>query len=224
MLGGMSTNRMRTLGRKGGKARALALGSGERSAIARAGAAARWTPTPLVLEMPQTHEELVGFVAQYKNGYCTSAVTRCDHVVAILHRAVAAARDDAGLARMLPLFVWRVRTMLHAEHIAVGLSPRAACALGYFVELAFRLGGEAAWTEHARGLTNALRDRAASVTRPFVFSRKMDDPMLRAYTAERTPATARAWRLIYAETDESFERYFRKFVPNPEAIAPGGPT
>jgi hypothetical protein len=202
--------RMRALGRKGGVARATTLTKRQRAAIARAGAAARWRPEPLVLDVPRDHEELQCFVAQYGNGYCTSKCDDTMGVLAVLHRAVEAARDDACLARMLPVFIWRARGHLQPGRIAC-VSPRAACALGYFVELAFRFSNEP--PARARPAVAALRARAAPVTRPFVFFHLMDTPGLRERAAAMTSPAARAWNLILGEPDDSFESYFRKFDP-----------
>jgi hypothetical protein len=196
---------MRARGRRGGQARAAALGVRERSRIAREAARARWEPDVLVLDTPRDREELQCFVAQYGNGYARST---CEDPISVLHRAVAASRDDACLARMLPVFIWRAREdFLRSDRVA-DLPARDACALGYFLELALRFGK----VSGARVAIRRLRDRASSVTRPFVFFRVMDASMLRDRAAEMTSPTARNWNLILGEPDESYESYFKKMV------------
>lgn len=196
---------MRLLGRKGGLARADAIGSRRRVEIARRGAGARWKPRVLVLDTPRDHEELQCFVAQYGNGFARSA---CSDPTAVLHQAIAASRDDACLARMLPVFIWRgQQDFLRSEHVA-DLPARDACGLGYFFELAFRFGR----SRSAKATVEHLRERASSINKPFVFFRSMDASMLRERAAEMTSPAARAWNLILGEPDESYESYFRKMI------------
>jgi hypothetical protein len=196
---------MRKLGRKGGLARADALGGRARTDIARRAADARWKPDVLVLGTPRDHEELQCFVAQYGNGYARST---CSDPTAVLHRAIAASRNDACLARMLPVFIWRARQdFLRSDRVA-DLPARDACALGYFFELAFRFGRARAATARIR----QLRKCASSVKKPFVFFRLMDTSLLRERAAEMTSPTASAWNLILGEPDESYEIYFKKMI------------
>jgi hypothetical protein len=159
----------------------------------------------LVLDTPGDHEELQCFVAQFGNGFAHSA---CSDPIAVLHRAVAASRDDACLARMLPVFIWRGRQdFLRSEHVA-DLPARDACGLGYFFELAFRFGR----SRSAKVAVERLRERASAVDTPFVFFRSMDASMLRERAVEMTSPAAREWNLILGEPDESYESYFRKMI------------
>jgi hypothetical protein len=159
----------------------------------------------LVLDTPRDHEELQCFVAQYGNGFARSA---CDDPMAVLHRAVAASRDDACLARMLPVFIWRGRQdFLRSANVA-DLPARDACALGYFFELAFRFGRSRA----AKIVIDQLRARAGAVRKPFVFFRLMDAAMLRERAVDMSSPAARSWNLILGEPEESYESYFRKMI------------
>jgi hypothetical protein len=159
----------------------------------------------LVLDTPRNHGELQCFVAQYGNGYVRST---CSDPTAVLHRAVAASRDDACLARMIPVFIWRGREdFLRADHVA-DLPGRDACALGYFFELAFRFGRSKA----AKDPIGRLRARADLIKKPFVFFRLMDASMLRERAAEMTSPAARSWKLILGEPDESYESYFKRMI------------
>ena len=194
-------------GLRGGAARAKALSAGRRSEIARGAAKARWQPNVLVLSQPKDHGELQCFVAQYGNGHALADDT-CDPA-AVLLRSISACRDDGGLARMLPVFIWRARNKIFARpKVLLAVSPQEACALGYFLELTGRLGG----SRLARGVLRDLRRKAATVKDPIIFFHLMDASMLREFAKERTSPLARAWKLVLGEPDESFESYFAKVV------------
>jgi hypothetical protein len=196
-----SKKTMRALGRRGGlrggPARAKKLGADRRSEIARDAAAARWQPTVLVLEQPRDIEELRWFVAQYGNGQVRAE--SCDPV-GVLLRAVSACRDDAGLARMIPVFVHRARAEIFAEpKRLLAVSPEQACALGYFLELTCRLSK----LDGPRGLLRDLRRKSRSRKDPVVLFK-------RELAARRTSPLARSWNLVLGEPDDSFESYFEK--------------
>lgn len=206
MLERMNKKRMRTLGRrgglKGGRARARTLSARRKSEIARAAARARWQPKALVLTQPRDHGELQCFVAFYGNGL-TQADDGCDPVTVLL-RAVVASRNDGGLARMLPIFIWRTRDILLGRPKELtAVCPEDACALGYFLELTCKLGGF-----QAAGVLKELRRKAKPVKDPFVFFRLMDASMLREFAMEHTSPLAKSWKLVLGEPDESFESYF----------------
>src|SRR6266849_2609438 len=106
------SRKMRALGRRGvlagGRARARALTPSRRIAIARQAAQSRWTMPVLVIDRrPRDHAELVAFVAHYGADVARSKVTCSLEDVAL--RAVLASRRDPVLARMVPVFFWRVR-------------------------------------------------------------------------------------------------------------------
>lgn len=191
---------MKALGRRGGLrggvARAKALGPRRRVEIARGAAQARWRPEVLVLTQPRDNEELRCFVAQYGNGHAHAE--NCDPVDALL-RALSACRNDAGLARMIPVFVHRARgEIFAAPERLLAVSPEGACALGYFLELTCRLGK----LDAPRGLLRDLRHRSRSTEEVVLFRRGL--------AAQRTSLLARSWKLVLSEPDDSFESYFEK--------------
>lgn len=205
---------MKKFGRSGGKlggpARAKALSSRRKSEIARTAAQARWKPSVLVLSQPKDHGELQCFVAQYGNGYA-SADDTCDPA-AVLLRAVAACRRDTCLARMLPVFIWRARSQIFAHpKKLLAVSPEEACALGYFLELTDKFGGE----RLARRVLPDLRRKAKTVGNPIVLFRVMDRSMLREFAAENSSSLAKSWNLVLGEPDESFQNYFARVVAGP---------
>lgn len=176
-------------------------------AIAEKAAQARWKPTVLVLRQPRDHGELQCFVAQYGNGFARAE--RCD-AAAVLLRAVTACRRDPHLAHMLPVFVWRARVEIFARpKRLLAVSPKAACTLGYVLELTRRISG----LQVRDNLIRGLRRKAASVEAPFVLFHVMS---VGAFTTElartRTSTLALSWKLVTGEPDESFESYFRKLT------------
>lgn len=200
---------MQKLGRqgglRGGVARAKALSSRRKSEIAKIAAEARWKPGVLVLSQPKDHGELQWFVAQYGNGYALADDT-CDPA-AVLLRSISVCRHDGGLARMLPVFIWRARDKIFARpKRLLAVSPEEACVLGYFLELTSNLGGVLL----ARGVLRDLRRKAAPVEKPIVFFHLMNRSMLREFAEERTSGLAKSWNLVLGEPDESFKSYFAR--------------
>ncbi len=192
---------MRALGRRGGlrggPARAKKLGASRRSEIARDAAVVRWRPTVLVIDQPRDIEELRCFVAQYGNGHARA--DDCDPA-GVLLRAIVACRNDAGLARMIPVFVHRARAEIFAEpKRLLAVSPEDACALGYLLELTCRLGK----FDAPRGLLRDLRRKSRSLKDPVVLFK-------RELAARRTSPLATSWKLVLGEPDDSFESYFEK--------------
>jgi hypothetical protein len=159
----------------------------------------------LVLDTPRDHGELTCFVAQYGNGVAQS---RPVDVVDVLLRAVTACRKDACLAKMLPVFVWRARDRVvgHGRRYAA-LSPSDACALGYFLELAARLGGMSATSD-----LEALRRVASRVREPVVLFESTKARFCRELAEQRTSELARSWNLVLGEPDRSFAEYFERMV------------
>jgi len=204
MLDQMASKKtMRAIGRRGGlrggPARAKKLSADRKSEIARDAAAKRWQPTVLVLEQPRDIDELRWFVAQYGNGQVRSA--GCDPV-SVLLRAVVACREDAGLARMIPVFVHRARIEIFADpKRLLAVAPEEACALGYFLELTYRLSK----LDGPRGLLRDLRSKSRSMKVPVVLFK-------RALAVPRTSPLAKTWKLVLGEPDDSFESYFEKVL------------
>lgn len=184
-------------GLRGGPARAKKLAPGRRAEIARDAAMKRWQPAVLVLKQPRDAEELRWFVAQYGNGHARSQ--SCDPA-AVLLSAVTACRHDAGLARMIPVFVHRARGEIFADpNRLLAVSAEEACVLGYFLELTARLSKR----DGPRGLLRDLRQKSRSM--------KQIVPLFRRrLAAKQASPLAKSWKLELGEPDESFESYFAK--------------
>lgn len=192
---------MRALGRRGGlrggPARAKKLTASQRSEIARGAATARWKPTVITLGMPTDLDELRCFVAQYGNGHARAE--NCDPVE-VLIRAISASRDDAGLARMIPVYIHRAREEIFADHTRLLAVPAVeARVLGYLLELTARFSAIAAPPD----LIRSLRRKIHTDDPPVSFFRK-------ALAAPRTSALAESWKLVVGEPDDSYESYFKK--------------
>jgi hypothetical protein len=149
------------------------------------------------------------FVAFYGNGVARHSA--CDPA-AVLISAVSACRNNACLARMLPVFIWRARhVILKDPKRLVETTGAEACTLGYFLELANRFGNPGGM----RGVISVLRvlrRKSAVVAGPIVLFRSMDRPLFREHAARLTSSAAKAWKLVIGEPDESFESYFDRKV------------
>lgn len=205
---------MRALGRRGGlrggAARAKAIEPRRRSEISRDAAQARWKPEVLTLAQPRDLGELERFVAFYGNGVAKHGA--CDPA-AVLVRAISACRNNACLARMIPVFIWRARhEILKDPKKLVEATNEDACALGYFMELADRFGAPHGGIRGARSVLRALHLKSESIASPIVIFRSMDRPMFREHAARLTSPAAKAWKLVIGEPDESFESYFNRKI------------
>lgn len=192
---------MRALGRRGGlrggPARAKKLNARQRSEIARDGATARWKPTVITLGRPEDLHELRCFVAQYGNGHARAE--NCDPV-GVLIRAISACRDDAGLARMIPVYIHRACEEIFADQTRLLAVPAVeARVLGYLLELTTRFSAGAVPPD----LIRSLRRKIRADDPPVAFFRK-------ELAAPRTSALAQSWKLVVGEPDDSYESYFAK--------------
>lgn len=199
---------MRALGRRGGlrggPARANKLNAHQRSKIARDGATARWKPTVITLGMPEDLDELRCFVAQYGNGHARAE--DCDPA-GVLIRAISACRDDAGLARMIPVYIHRACEEIFVDPSRFLAVPAVeARVLGYLLELTIRFSAAAIPTN----LIRSLRRKIHADEVPAAFFRK-------ELAAARTSALAQSWKLVVSEPDDSYESYFAK-VTNPQRL------
>jgi hypothetical protein len=201
---------MRDLGRRGGRAgghaRARTLSASRRKAIAREAAKSRWAKPALVIDQsPRDHGELLAFVAHY--GARVARSTASHGLETIVLRAVEASRSDPALARMLPVFLWRIRDSIDMDELVTrSRRRRLAPALGYFLELTAELGP---WRGFDRAIESLRED--AKPNRPVHFFHEVRKHPFEAMAAEaRTPAEARRWGLLTGTPTDSFVTYFRK--------------
>ncbi|HET6280832.1 MAG TPA: hypothetical protein VFH73_07700, partial [Polyangia bacterium] len=148
--------KMAALGRRGGllggPARARSLGSRRRKAIATKAAVSRWAKPVLVMDrLPRGRGELLSLVANYgasvAKGRIVSGLER------VVLQAVKASRRDMALARMVPVFLWRVRDDLDLVALVTrARKVKCAATLGYFLELAGHLGAFTGFDDAVRQL------------------------------------------------------------------------
>jgi hypothetical protein len=193
-------------GLRGGVARARALSSDRKAAIARQAARARWTKPALVFDRsPRNHGELLSFVAHY--GSRAARVSTSQDLEHLVLRAVAASRRDPALARMLPVFLWRVRGNLDLRKLTREAKTRhTAPALGYLMEVTSKLGG---WAGVEVALAS-LRRHAHPARPEYFFRGTAKRPFAAMAAEERTPVEARKWGLLTGTPFDSFETYFEK--------------
>jgi hypothetical protein len=125
----------------------------------------------------------------------------------VLANALGLSHQDAAVARVLPLVLWR-----HRERLDHGRLARAATrrnerqALGFFLELTGLLGGD----PRLASLSAPLQDHRR--TRPRPFFTRAQGRMARALAEKRTPALARRWGYLMNMDLDSFGSAFRKHV------------
>jgi hypothetical protein len=123
----------------------------------------------------------------------------------VVAEALALSHQDAAVARVLPLVLWRNRAKLDHEELVHQASLRnESQALGFFLELAGTLGSDPRLKAQAR----LLRDRRRTRVRPF-FTRARGRREL-ALARTRTPALARRWGYLLNMDLASFGSTFDK--------------
>jgi hypothetical protein len=204
------SRKMAALGRRGGLsggiARARSLSPARRAAIASQAARVRWSKPALVLDRdPIGHGELLSFVAHY--GSRVARTTTSHDLERIALRAVSASRRDPAMARMLPVFLWRVRDKLNLRKLTAGAKKRkSAAAVGYLLEVTSRLG---TWKGIEVALAK-LRTHARPARPRYFFHGAAKHPFAAMAAKERTPSEARKWGLLTGTPMDSFETYFQK--------------
>jgi hypothetical protein len=124
-----------------------------------------------------------------------------------LGEALSLSHRDATVARVLPLLLWRHRDRLNLDRLVAEASRRdERAALGYFLELAGRLGSVPAFGQAAR----RLRDRRRTKARPF-FARPLG-PYAAAAARRNTPKEALRWGYVTNMGLDSFRAMFDKFA------------
>jgi hypothetical protein len=123
----------------------------------------------------------------------------------VLAEGLALSHEDATVARVLPLVLWRHRDRLDHDRLvraATGRNERQA--LGFFLELTGFLAEDPRLTS----LAKPLRDRRRTRLRPF-FARARGRMAL-ALARKRTPALARKWGYLMNMDLDSFASAFGK--------------
>jgi hypothetical protein len=160
-------------------------------------------PTKNVFRAPKTAGELRSFVAHY-GARCAHGTTRCKLENVVL-RTVDLSRRDPALARMLPVFLWRVRGDLDLGELTKKSVVRgSAPTVGYFLDVAGKVSADKTF----RPALPELRRHARSNRPVFLFERVEKSPWEAMAARQRTPRDARRWGLLTGLPLDCFSTYF----------------
>ena len=125
----------------------------------------------------------------------------------VLADGLVLAHHSPTVARVLPVAFWRQRDDLDYERLERAATLRdERQALGFYLELTGKLGGDRRLVRRASG----LRDRRRTALRPFFSGGR--GSFARAAAQEKSPALARRWGFLMNMELESFATAFRKHV------------
>ena len=129
----------------------------------------------------------------------------------VLVDALKLSHRDAAVARVLPVTLWRRRRDLNLDRLVDKATRRdERHALGCFLELAGRFGGDPALVRTAR----RLRDKRRRKMRMF-FEGRTPGRYASALTRRNTPREARRWGYYMNMPLDSFGSPFEKFAEAP---------
>ena len=132
-------------------------------------------------------------------------VGRMPRLEEVLAEGLALSHHDATVARVLPVVLWRQRDRLdHVRLVHEATRRNELQALGFFLELTGRLGGD----PRLSALSRRLRDRRRSRARQF-FARPHGRMALGA-ARRKTPPVARRWGYLMNMGLDSFASAFAK--------------
>jgi len=125
----------------------------------------------------------------------------------VLAEGVKLSHRDATVARVLPVALWRRRKHVNLDRLVLEATRRdERPALGYFLELAGSLGGDATLVEAARALKDGRRRRVR------MFFHGPHGRYALALTVRNTPKEARRWGYLMNMGLDSFRSVFEKFA------------
>ena len=125
----------------------------------------------------------------------------------VLAEALTLSHRDATVARVLPLVLWRQRRHLDLDRLTEYATRRdEQQALGYFLELAGRLGAD----EHLLRAARRLRDKRRKRVR--MFFEGPHGPRSLAMTRQKTPKEALRWGFLMNMGLDSYRSTFEKFA------------
>ena len=125
----------------------------------------------------------------------------------LLAEALALSHRDATVARVFPAVLWQRRHDLDLDRLVLEATRRdERHALGYFLELAGRLGGDARLVEAAGRLSDGRRRKAR------MFFAGPHGRYQLAATRRNTPPEALRWGYLMNLGMDSFRSTFAKFA------------
>jgi hypothetical protein len=178
-----------------------------RKEVAHIAATARWTRRLTNFNVvPKDDEELLNFIA-----YCTKEHSDLGGEILsdILLGGISLSRRNSAALRMLPVFIWRMRTRFDERHF---LNKGAGQSnlhnpLGHALKLTTILGGDFdLFKETISHLSN---------TKPLheswnYFHDSGANPFEMMVLEERTPPETKEWRLLTGMPMDSYETHFAK--------------
>ena len=125
----------------------------------------------------------------------------------VVTEALVLAHTDATVARVLPLVLWHQRDSMNLERLVEQARKRnEGQALGYFLELAGRLGKDPSLVKAATLLVDRRRRRPR-----MFFSGPHGHHAVAAARARRSPL-ARRWGYLMNADEDSYRSLFDKFA------------
>jgi len=125
----------------------------------------------------------------------------------LLAEALALSHRDATVARVFPVVLWQRRRDVDLDRLALEATRGdERHALGYFLEVAGRLGGDVRFVEAARRLSDGRRRRAR------MFFSGLHGRYELAATRRNTPPEALRWGYLMNLGMDSFRSTFDKFA------------
>ena len=123
----------------------------------------------------------------------------------VLAEGLVLAHRDPTVARVLPVALWRQRDRWNHDQLVQAATRRnERQALGFFLELTGRLGGDSRWAS----LSDSLRDRRRSREQPFFAGRKGHTAL--SLARKRTPPLALRWGYLMNMRLDRFASAFAK--------------
>ncbi len=157
---------------------------------------------------PEQDERLRGWLAEAGAPLSVAAPeTARPPLEEVLARALELGHRDSTVARVFPLVLWRQRNHLDLERLRREATHRnEGPALGYFLELAGRLGKDPSLLD----ASSLLRDKRRRRMR--VFFTGPHGPRALAAMRRNTPREARRWGFLMNMGVDSFQATFDKFA------------
>ena len=125
----------------------------------------------------------------------------------VVTEALVLAHTDATVTRVLPLVLWRQRDTMNLQRLVEQATRRnESQALGYFLEMAGRLGKAPSLVKAATLLVDGRRRR------PRMFFAGPHGRHAVAAARERKSPVARRWGYLMNADEESFRSLFDKFA------------
>ena len=151
--------------------------------------------------------EVRGWLSSLGAPLSATGVTPPPSLEVVLADALVLAHTDATVTRVLPLVLWRQRSAMNLERLFEQARKRnEGQALGYFLEMAGRLGNAPSLVTAAKLLVDRRRRR------PRMFFSGPHGPRAVAAARARKSPVARRWGYLVNAEEDSYRSLFDKFA------------